>query len=119
MSSNALQAGIEIRDAATLLGGDAIAMAKLVTVDIAETYADDIEISNLTVMTIEREMCELSTSLAIGCEPDGKMTSFLWMICEYMWLKTGMMLSCLVGTLKIIHNRRQSDDRGGLGYQKW
>jgi len=115
-SISALQAAKELCDAAELLGPDAIAMAKLVTVDMAETYEENVEISNLEVLKFERKMCELSLSLAIGCNE--KMAPFLWMICEYMWLKTGMMLSCLLGTLKIMNNRRQSDDRGGLEY-KW
>ncbi|CAG8495880.1 18833_t:CDS:2, partial [Racocetra persica] len=115
-SISALEAAENLRVAALSLGYDAIAIAKLITIDIAGSYASDIEISPQTINVIERKMCELSVSLAIGCDPDGEMTPFLWMICEYMWLKTGMMLSCLLGTVKIMHNRRQSDDRGGLKY---
>ncbi|CAG8636357.1 3665_t:CDS:1, partial [Dentiscutata erythropus] len=116
-SIDALEAADNIRVAASTLGYDAIAMAKLVTVDIAGSYTGDIEMSLEAINVIERKMCELTVSLSIGCDADGKMVSFLWMICEYMWLKTGMMLSCLLGTLKIMHNRRQSDDRGGLQYK--
>ncbi|CAG8760548.1 40590_t:CDS:2 [Gigaspora margarita] len=117
-SIGAAEAAENIRAAALSLGYDAIAIAEIVTIDMAGSYTGDIEISPEAINVIERKMCELSVSLSIGCDVNGKMTSFLWMICEYMWLKTGMMLSCLLGTLKIMHNRRQSDDRGGLQY-KW
>ncbi|RIB30158.1 hypothetical protein C2G38_2279217 [Gigaspora rosea] len=117
-SISAAEAAENIRAAALSLGYDAIAIAELVTIDMAGSYTGDIELSPQAINVIERKMCELSVSLSIGCDVNGKMTSFLWMICEYMWLKTGMMLSCLLGTLKIMHNRRQSDDRGGLQY-KW
>ncbi|KAF0531190.1 hypothetical protein F8M41_011890 [Gigaspora margarita] len=117
-SISAAEVAENIRAAALSLGYDAITIAELVTIDMAGSYTGDIEISPEAINVIERKMCELSVSLSIGCDVNGKMTSFLWMICEYMWLKTGMMLSCLLGTLKIMHNRRQSDDRGGLQY-KW
>ncbi|CAG8660132.1 42114_t:CDS:2 [Gigaspora margarita] len=117
-SISAAEAAENIRAAALPLGYDAIAMAELVTIDMAGSYTGDIEISPQAINVFERKMIELSTSLSIGCDVNGKMASFLWMICEYMWLKTGMMLSCTLGTLKIMHNRRQSDDRGGLQY-KW
>ncbi|CAG8790640.1 16261_t:CDS:1, partial [Gigaspora rosea] len=96
---------------------DAISIVKLLTIDIAGSYTGDTEISLQTINVIEHKMCELSVFLSIGCDTDGKMTSFLWMICEYIWLKTGIMLSCVLGTLKIMRNRRQSDDRGGLQYE--
>ncbi|CAG8460631.1 18952_t:CDS:1 [Dentiscutata erythropus] len=110
-SISALEAADNLRVAALSLGYDAIAMAKLVTIDIAGSYTGDIDISPQAINVIERKMCELSVSLSIGCDIDGKMTSFLWMVCEYMWLKTGMMLSCLLGTVKIMHNGKQSDDK--------
>ncbi|CAG8523817.1 7318_t:CDS:1, partial [Scutellospora calospora] len=116
-SISALKAADNLRVAALPLGYDAIEIAKLITIDIASSYTGDIEISPQAINVIERKMCELITSLAIGCDANGKMASFLWMICEYMWLETGMMLSCLLGTMKIMHNRRQSDDRGGLQYK--
>ncbi|CAG8718023.1 11550_t:CDS:2, partial [Racocetra persica] len=87
-SISTLEAAENIRAVALSLGYDAIAIAKLVTIDIAGSYAIDIEISPQTINVIERKMCELSVSIAIGCDTNGKMTSFLWMICEYMWLKT-------------------------------
>ncbi|KAF0431159.1 hypothetical protein F8M41_005439 [Gigaspora margarita] len=116
-SISALEAADNLRVAALSLGYDAIAIVKLLTIDIASSYTGDTEISPQAINVIERKMCELSVSFSIGCDADGKMTSFLWMICEYMWSKTGMMLSCVLGTLKIMRNRRQSDDRGGLQYE--
>lgn len=71
-----------------------------------EAYNSDVPITNEDVLVIERRMCELVMSLAIGCETNGEMTDFLWDIVEYMWLKTGMMMSCLEGSLKIATNRR-------------
>lgn len=118
ITNDEIKAGEYIRDVALSLGYDAIELANLVTLDMTKNYIDNTEISPREINIIERKICELSTSLSIGCGVDGKITSFLWMICEYMWLNTGMMLSCLIGTIKIMHNRKQSDDRGGLDY-KW
>ncbi|CAG8780236.1 1589_t:CDS:2, partial [Gigaspora rosea] len=89
-SISAAEAAENIRAAALSLGYDAIAIAELVTIDMAGSYTGDIELSPQAINVIERKMCELSVSLSIGCDVNGKMTSFLWMICEYMWLKTGM-----------------------------
>jgi len=104
-----------LRATASKVGPDAVEMTRLVTVEMEANYLGTDEL-NTDVM--ERKMMELSLSLAIGCDAEGNMVEFLWMICEYMWLRTGMMLSCLMGSLKIMYNRRQSDDRGGLQY-KW
>jgi len=80
-------------------------------------YLNDEEITPEEAAMMERKICELSVSFAVGMNPDGKLATFCWKIVEYMYLKTGMMLSSVLGTLKIIEKRRQSDDRGGMGYE--
>lgn len=112
--------GKVLRDAAESLGVDAIALAKVVTVDIENTYLDSDEISEADILKLEQRTCELVASCALGCDPaNARMTEFLWMLLEHMCLKTGMYLSASLGSLNILQNRRQSDDRGGLGYAKW
>ncbi|MFI5541735.1 hypothetical protein ACIA5H_35695 [Nocardia sp. NPDC051900] len=109
-----------IRDNAAPLGVDAIALAKLITVDIENAYFREAEFSESHVLKLEQQLCELITSCALGCDPaDTRMTDFLWMLLEYMFLKSGMYLSAAMGALKIMHNRRQADDRGGLAYAPW
>jgi len=116
VSKSATEYAQDIRDTAKSLGEDAIALADLVTVVIYSKYATNEEVDTNEILIIERKMCELGLSNIIGGDVDGKMTDYLWMILEFMWLKTGMSLSCLLGTLQIMGNRRQSDDRGGLDY---
>jgi hypothetical protein len=106
-----------IREEAKLLGEDAVLLAHIVTVILKENYLGSNKISDSQVEDVERKITELSLSLSVGCSPDNEMTNFLWLICEYMWLNTGMMFSCLVGSTKIILNRKQSDDRYGIGYE--
>ncbi|RIB00006.1 hypothetical protein C2G38_2236074 [Gigaspora rosea] len=85
-SISTLEAANNLSIAVLSLRYDAIAIAKLLIIDIA------------------------------GCDADGKMTSFLWMICDVYMGENSMMLSCVLG-IKIMRNRRQSDDRGGLQYE--
>ncbi|CAG8723477.1 8007_t:CDS:2, partial [Gigaspora rosea] len=103
-SISTLEAANNLRIAVLSLRYDAIAIAKLLIIDIAGSYTGDIEISSQAINVIER------------CDADGKMTSFLWMICEVYMGENSMMLSCVLG-IKIMRNRRQSDDRGGLQYE--
>ncbi|CAG8759398.1 3918_t:CDS:2, partial [Racocetra persica] len=81
------------------IGYDAIAIAKLITIDIAGSYASDIEISPQTINVIEHD--------------------FLYMDDMRVYVvKNRHDVILFAGTVKIMHNRRQSDDRGGLQY-KW
>ncbi|MFE4632313.1 hypothetical protein ACFRJ1_02885 [Streptomyces sp. NPDC056773] len=84
---------------------DAIALAKLVTLDIENSYLSDEVIPEADILRLERQACELIASCALGCDPaDSRMTSFLWSLLEYMCLKTGMYLSASIGSLEVMQN---------------
>lgn len=113
---NPVVAGQRLVEAAQSLGNEAQMLAKILTEEIAPHYLEGTHVTNENVLRIERQITELSVALALKCGMDGQMTEFLWKVVEYMWLETGMMYSCLTGSAKIMKNRRQSDDRGGLNY---